>query len=152
MADTDSKPDTEPAEAAEPKRFESETETVGPCKVEVRITIPATTVREELDERFAEIIRTVAFPGFRIGHAPRRLVEKKLGTEVADEVKENLIADSFKDAIETHRHHGADTVREALLFVLNDLTGQTFGDGDDVRRAWRVFAQYRQMGLVPRRQ
>jgi trigger factor len=109
MADTEKNQDADSAEVAEKKRFESEAETVGPCKIEVKITIPAETVKEELDERFREIIRTVAFPGFRVGHAPRRLVEKKLGDEVHDQVKESLLSDSFKDAVQTHE---LDSIRD----------------------------------------
>ncbi|MEN8149370.1 MAG: trigger factor [Planctomycetota bacterium] len=84
------------------KRYLSETEVVGPCKVEVKITVPVETIHEEYDARYEEIIKTVAFPGFRVGHTPRRLVEKKLGDEVEGDVKETLISESFKAAIEDH--------------------------------------------------
>jgi len=86
----------------ETKRYLATTETVGPCKVEVKITVPVETIDEEFESRYAEIIKTVAFPGFRLGHTPRRLVEKKLGDEVAGDVKETLISESFKAAIEEH--------------------------------------------------
>jgi len=98
MADEDNVTTT----TEEKQRYLSEIETVGPCKVEVKITVPVETIGEEFDSRYAEIIKTVAFPGFRIGHTPRRLVEKKLGDEVADDVKETVISESFKAAIEQH--------------------------------------------------
>ncbi|MHC4860545.1 MAG: trigger factor [Planctomycetota bacterium] len=94
--------EAEKAEGEEKKRYESAVETVGPCKVELRITAPAETVKEEFDSRYKEIISTVAFPGFRIGHAPRRLVEKKLGDDVKNDVKEHILSESFKEAIEEH--------------------------------------------------
>lgn len=113
MADTEKKPDVAEnetpetdaaAEAAaeETSRFETEVESIGPCKVSVKIRVPLETVKAELDDRYQEIIRTVAFPGFRLGHAPRRLVEKKLGEDVLGDVKGNLISDSFKAAIKDH--------------------------------------------------
>ena len=86
----------------EKPRYLSETETTGPCKVEVKITVPVETIEEEFESRYEEIIKTVAFPGFRLGHTPRRLVEKKLGEDVAGDVKETIITDSFKAAIEKH--------------------------------------------------
>ena len=101
MADTE-KNTAENTGTEERKRYESEVENIGPCKVEVRITVPVETLTEEFDERYAEIISTVAFPGFRIGHAPRRLVEKKLGSDVLTDVKENVVAESFKEAIAEH--------------------------------------------------
>ena len=101
MADenvTDNTPDTND----EAQRYLSEAEVVGPCKVEVKITVPVETIGEEYNARYEEIIKTVAFPGFRIGHTPRRLVEKQLGSEVEGDVKETLISESFKAAIEEH--------------------------------------------------
>ena len=104
MADTTEREpeaaDQPPAE--EKKRYESEIENVGPCPVQVKIRVPVETVKEEMDSRYREIIRTVAFPGFRIGHAPRRLVEKKLGDDVVSDVKETILTESFKAAIEEH--------------------------------------------------
>jgi trigger factor len=104
MADTTEKnPDAaDETGAEEKKRYESEIENVGPCKVLLKVKVPAETVTEELDSRYREIIRTVAFPGFRIGHAPRRLVEKKLGEEVVADVKETILTESFKEAMEEH--------------------------------------------------
>jgi trigger factor len=94
--------DAEQTEGEERKRYESAVETVGPCKVELRIEVPAETVKEELDSLYKELIDTVPFPGFRLGHAPRRLVEKKLGDDVRNDVKEHVVAESFKTAIEEH--------------------------------------------------
>ncbi len=75
---------------------------VGPCKVEARITIPAETIDEEFDKRYREIIRTVTFPGFRIGHTPRKLVEKKLGDDIRKDVREEVISQSFQEAVKKH--------------------------------------------------
>ena len=100
MAESNETPEV--AEAEETKNYLSEAETVGPCKVSVKITIPAATVDSELDERFQEIIKTVAFPGFRTGHTPRRLVERKLGDEIRNDVREHVISESFKAAVEKH--------------------------------------------------
>lgn len=119
MADTESKPDTDEAPESGEDRFSSEIETVGPCKIDVKITIPEETIQTAFDERYEEIIKTVSFPGFRVGHAPRRLVEKKLGDEVRSDVKEGLILDSFKEAVDKHDIdpiHEPDVDMEAIEF------------------------------------
>jgi trigger factor len=105
MVDSENKSDVVDAESTETEeknRYLSEAETVAPCKVELKITVPAETIDEELDERYAEIIKTMPFPGFRVGHTPRRLVEKKLAKDVMSDVRENVIGEAFKAAIKSH--------------------------------------------------
>ncbi len=108
MADAENKSDvadavdSENTETEDQNRYLSEAETIAPCKVELKITVPVETIGEELDERYAEIIKTMPFPGFRVGHTPRRLVEKKLGKDVLNDVRENVIGEAFKAAIDTH--------------------------------------------------
>jgi trigger factor len=105
MVDSENTPDVadaELSEADEKPRFLSESESIGPCKVELKVTVPVETIEEELDERYAEIIRTMPFPGFRVGHTPRRLVEKKLSDDVLNDVREHVVSEAFKEAIERH--------------------------------------------------
>jgi trigger factor len=104
MADSEDKTDVSDAEstATEEHRYLSEVATVAPCKVEIKITVPVETIAEEMDDRYAEIIKTMPFPGFRVGHTPRRLVEKKLGKDVLNDVRENIIGEAFKAALKTH--------------------------------------------------
>jgi trigger factor len=125
MADTENKTDEavkNETPANETPRFESEAKTTGPCKVEVTIRVPLETITKEFDDRYKELIRTVAFPGFRLGHAPRRLVEKRLGDDIRAEVKEHLVTESFKDAIE---RHSIDPLREPEV----DLASVELTDG-----------------------
>ena len=44
---------------------------VGPCKVEVKVTVPATAIAAEVDKAFGELAINATIPGFRKGHAPR---------------------------------------------------------------------------------
>ncbi|MBE7444756.1 MAG: trigger factor family protein [Planctomycetia bacterium] len=43
------------------------------------------------------------FPGFRKGRAPRKLVEKKFGTQIKDEVKQSVVSDSYQKTLEEHK-------------------------------------------------
>jgi len=57
MADAENKSDvadavdSENTETEDQNRYLSEAETIAPCKVELKITVPVETIGEELDER-----------------------------------------------------------------------------------------------------
>jgi trigger factor len=70
---------------------------VGPCKFEVQVEVPAADVKGRLEERYQELNETVQLPGFRRGHAPRRVLEKRFGEEVASEIKVALIGDALRE-------------------------------------------------------
>jgi len=53
--------------------------------------------------QFSALVADAALPGFRPGRAPRRLVEKRFGSAVAGEAKNQLIASAFSQAIEEHK-------------------------------------------------
>ncbi len=49
---------------------------------------------------FGELGRTAQVPGFRIGHAPRRLIEKRFGKEITEDVRNAMVAEALTPAIE----------------------------------------------------
>jgi len=75
---------------------------VGPCKYEVQVEVPAEDVKSRLEERYKELNETVQLPGFRRGHAPRRVLEKRFGGEVGNEIKVALIGDAIREVREKH--------------------------------------------------
>lgn len=75
-------------------------ETVAVCKKKLSITIPREEIDQKFNERFTELEREAIVPGFRPGHAPRRLVEKRFRDAVAEEVRLTLVSEGFKKAIE----------------------------------------------------
>ena len=81
----------------EPK---AETEEIGPCKLKVRIEISREKVQERIDEKYRDLNNSVALPGFRKGHAPRNLLERKFGKAILDDLKGELLADSFEEVRE----------------------------------------------------
>ncbi len=98
---------TEPTEntgQAEDKEEEglgtvSTIETVGPCKRKIKAEVPHEKVAEELDRNYRELISSVQIPGFRRGHVPRRLIEKRYGEEIEGDVKEALLGISFAEVV-----------------------------------------------------
>lgn len=89
-------PTTEEAEFTYPIKVED----AGPGTKKISIEIPAERIAEKLEENFKELRSSAQLPGFRPGHAPRKLVEKKFSNDVRDQVRRQLISESYGQAIE----------------------------------------------------
>ena len=76
-------------------------EDAGKLRKKVTVTIPQASIDAKRDEMYGELGESAQVPGFRIGHAPRRLIEKRFGREVDDDVRNALIGQSLGHAIET---------------------------------------------------
>jgi trigger factor len=63
------------------------------------VTIPAGQIASEMDNRLAEVGRTVRIPGFRPGKVPMTLLRKKYGPSVMGEVVENAVNSGAQKAI-----------------------------------------------------
>jgi len=66
------------------------------------VTIPAGQIASEMDNRLAEVGRTVRIPGFRPGKVPMGILRKKYGPSVMGEVVENAVNDGARKAIADH--------------------------------------------------
>ncbi|MEO1535462.1 MAG: trigger factor [Planctomycetota bacterium] len=74
----------------------------GPTSRTVSIEVSADTIAARLGESFDALLTEVALPGFRKGHAPRQLVEKRFGDRIRDEAKGQLVSSAYSEAIEEH--------------------------------------------------
>jgi len=74
-------------------------EDVGPCRKRILIDIPAQKVNDQIETAFNSVAHEASIPGFRKGHAPRRLVEKRFASYVKDETKTRLISSAYEEAI-----------------------------------------------------
>lgn len=75
----------------------------GPCRKRIRIEVPAETINEQLGTSMATLVGEAELPGFRKGHAPKRLIEKKFGTLVRREAKNQIVTTAFSRAVEDHK-------------------------------------------------
>lgn len=75
-------------------------EDVGPCKKHLKITIPQADVQAKVEEGYAKLGSSAVVSGFRKGHVPRKLLVRRFGEEVLEEVKQNLLAEASEKAIE----------------------------------------------------
>ena len=74
-------------------------EDAGPCKKKVIIERPEEAIKQETDKQYGELLKEAQIPGFRKGRAPRRLLEKRFGKEVSEQVKLKLLADASESAV-----------------------------------------------------
>src|SRR4029453_12902831 len=78
-------------------------EDVGPARKRIKITIPAEVIDEKLRESLSTLSHQTALPGFRKGHVPQKLLERRFGTSVRTETKNQLVASPHAEAIEQNQ-------------------------------------------------
>ncbi len=73
-----------------------EMQDVGPCKKHIKVTIDRKAIDDRMGEHFTKLVREANVTGFRPGKAPRKLIEKRYHTEVADQVKSEVLLASLE--------------------------------------------------------
>src|SRR4051812_28533038 len=63
-------------------------------RVKLHVVVPAPEFERAIDAAFRKLAKEVKMPGFRPGKAPRRLLEARLGTEMA---RDHALRDSLPD-------------------------------------------------------
>jgi len=96
-------------------------EDAGPSRKKLTITIPGDVVADQLDRSMSVMMQSAALPGFRPGHVPRRLIEKRFGKAVMDEAKNQLVSSAYSEAIQSSKlsvlgdPEGAEELAELTL-------------------------------------
>lgn len=75
-------------------------EDAGPGTKKVSVEIPQDRIATKLAEQFKDLRKQAAIPGFRPGHAPQKLVEKMFANDVRNQVRGDLIRESYEQALE----------------------------------------------------
>ncbi len=88
------------AEAEPEFVYQVKIEDAGPAIKKVSVEIPAERIQSKLAEQFKELRKEAAIPGFRVGHAPAKLIEKRFAHDVKEQVRRNLISESYGQAVE----------------------------------------------------
>lgn len=82
------------------KIIDVRTTDAGVLRKSLTVSVPADRIREERDKQYSDLINDALVPGFRKGHAPRRLVEKRFGSEVGEQVLTKLLSNAYLAAVE----------------------------------------------------
>ena len=75
-------------------------EDAGTLRKKVTIAVARERIDAKFNEMFGELGESAQVPGFRIGHAPRRLIEKRFGKEVGEDVRNALVGEAMGSAME----------------------------------------------------
>ena len=78
-------------------------EDAGPARKRLTVTVPAEAVDNKLRESMGALSTGTVLPGFRKGHVPQRLLERRFGSTVRSETKNQLIASAYAEAVEMHQ-------------------------------------------------
>ena len=119
-------------------------ESVSSLERRLKISVPASRVDQSVEKRLNQTARTVKMDGFRPGKVPMSLIRKRFGAGIRAEALEDVIRDSYVEAIESEKlrvagfptiepfnaGEGQDLVYSAVVEVypeitLNDFTGLT---------------------------
>ena len=68
---------------------------VSACERHITVTIPRDDIDRYFAKEFDQLTDKAELPGFRIGKAPRKLVENRFRNQIADQVKGSIVMDSL---------------------------------------------------------
>jgi trigger factor len=72
------------------------------CERHITVSVSREDIDRYLDKEFSELMPAAQVPGFRPGHAPRKLVENRFRKDVAGRVKGALLMDSLSQIHEDY--------------------------------------------------
>jgi trigger factor len=78
-------------EKAPPLTLEVKVDTRSTCERHITVTISREDIDRYFDKEFSELMPKAHVPGFRPGHAPRKLVENRFRKDIAEKVKGDLL-------------------------------------------------------------
>jgi len=87
------------SEAKEEVKNKVKISNAGPCRKKIVVEIPRQTIDSAFDEQYGTLAKDAEVPGFRKGRAPRRLLERRFGKDVTEQVKLKLLSDAGDSAV-----------------------------------------------------
>jgi trigger factor len=98
-------------------------ETISDVEKKLNFEIPQERVSEELEKMYRSFLQSARVKGFRPGKAPRTLIERQFGDQVAAEVGSHLVEESYAQALEDHK---LPVVTRPRVVAEKLVPGQTF--------------------------
>lgn len=74
----------------------------GPCRKHVTILVPRKDIEHFYSEEVSSLAGKAEVPGFRVGHVPEKLVEKRFRKELSAQVKQKILVQSLEQVSEDH--------------------------------------------------
>ena len=70
----------------------------GACERHVTVTVSRGDIDRYFDKQYTELVENADVPGFRHGHAPRKLIESRFRKDVGEQVARALVVDAIDQA------------------------------------------------------
>jgi trigger factor len=67
---------------------------------ELRVSVPADYMRDELERGMAAVMQHAKIPGFRPGKIPRNVLVQKFGPAVTEDIVQRVLQEAYKDALD----------------------------------------------------
>ncbi|MCA9234699.1 MAG: trigger factor [Planctomycetales bacterium] len=83
------------AEAPQKLNLQVKVDSPSDCERHVTVTVSREDIDRYLDEAYSGMMESATVPGFRIGRAPRKLVEGRFKEDVNQQIKGSLLMDSL---------------------------------------------------------
>ena len=79
--------------------MDAQVEAVGSCKRKISVQILVEDVKKKFEENYENLRKNLELPGFRRGHVPRRLIEKRFAEDVIKDVRQSLVEETYEKAV-----------------------------------------------------
>ena len=103
-------------------------EDIGPARKRLVIEVSVDRIAEQIASGYTQMKKDADVPGFRRGRAPQRLLERRFGEAIRDDVKGQLLSESYSQAIEDEKLNviGEPDIKDLSDIVLPDSEPLTF--------------------------
>ena len=95
-------PDQQTSEPKASDQLEVSLEDIGPARKCLTIDIPAQRITDKIESNYSKLLTDATLPGFRKGRAPRQLLEKRFGSTVREDTRNQLLGECYDQAIKDH--------------------------------------------------
>lgn len=80
-----------------------EVEDIGACKKNMQVEVPAEDMEKRLNEQLIEFAKNAQIRGFRPGHVPRHIIERRYLKKIVEEMREAVAAEVFEKAVKERK-------------------------------------------------
>ncbi|MFM8454149.1 MAG: trigger factor [Gammaproteobacteria bacterium] len=84
------------------------------------VEVPAADVKQAVNKKLEDLSKTVKMDGFRPGHVPKQVVERRFGVQAKHEAMSNVVEDSLVKVLELHQLKPAGQIDVEKLEELTD--------------------------------
>ena len=92
-------------------------------KREYKVSIPAADVAAKVDEKLAQVAKSVKLPGFRPGKAPLSMIKQKYQASVMGDVLDDMVRTGSEKVIADKKLHPS---------MMPSIKINSFGEGKDI--------------------